>query len=591
MGLLGRAVALSSCLLASASLAGTGDVDVTFGTTGFGLSSPADAFIDAVMLPDDGYVVFGSELTAFPGGTTQAPALTWYTADGRYDLNFGAGTGTRSSEIPGQHFVAASLHRQASGRLIGVGTVRPDDGPLPPTRLVTVLGFLPDGSLDPSFGSGGNATGPAVAADNVAGTVLPDGSIVVAGRPSAPEVGELSLTRFSPDGALDAGFGSGGTALHAIGGGSAIGHGPGDTIIVAGLYGDDLHVTRFTADGSLDGSFGTGGQTIVPHPELGQPARALVVLDDGAIVVAGEAAHLAFLAKVDVTGTLDPSFGVGGIARVRHPGVSASARDLALAPDGKLLVSNRIVVRGTSEILHLLVRHHADGSVDPTFGAGGRSLVPSAAGVVLQQSTGAVLAVHERQSRVDASCPTLPDADGDGLGDACDPCTGGAATLASTKLSMKGDFGLPAGGRSSATWRGRAVSTLPGFDPDQTGVVLVVEDASGGVLQSTLVPHARFIDELETKTGWKVKAPRWTFKDTGKPNPPADGVVAVKVKRSSGGEVSFTVKLKNTYFRVAPSQLPLRATLVLTPPRAAGDGCLVSEFPSCLHAGKSLLCR
>jgi uncharacterized delta-60 repeat protein len=87
-------------------------------------------------------------------------------------------------------------------------------------------------------------------------------------------------------------------------------------------------VTRFNANGSLDTSFGSGGQAGVAGVEFFAPpmegaqefARAVLVQPDGKILVAGSArqGQIRFapiqgaLARFNANGTLDTSFGSGG---------------------------------------------------------------------------------------------------------------------------------------------------------------------------------------------------------------------------------------------------------------------------------------
>jgi len=66
-------------------------------------------------------------------------------------------------------------------------------------------------------------------------------------------------------------------------------------------------------------------------------------------------------------GDIDPTFGVGGVARV-DLGYFDSASDLAIQPDQKILAAGTVSDSGRNVfVLRLL----ANGSLDPGFGAGG----------------------------------------------------------------------------------------------------------------------------------------------------------------------------------------------------------------------------
>jgi uncharacterized delta-60 repeat protein len=147
------------------------------------------------------------------------------------------------------------------------------------------------GDLDPLFGSNGIATANFIGIDATA--VQPDGKILVVGTG-----GSLSLARYLADGSLDPSFGEGGyveTNLFP----SAVALQPDGKIVVAGAAGGGLGefaLARYNPDGSLDTSFGTGGITYTEFPEPEPPgvprwsyANALALLPNGDIVAGGVA--------------------------------------------------------------------------------------------------------------------------------------------------------------------------------------------------------------------------------------------------------------------------------------------------------------
>src|SRR5215208_8212246 len=91
------------------------------------------------------------------------------------------------------------------------------------TATPTTPASAAGGDLDPTFGAGGTVTtdlGGYESAHAVA--VQPDGKLVVAGfagQSDAPSVfGDICVVRYTPDGSLDTGFGSGGKVLLDFGG-------------------------------------------------------------------------------------------------------------------------------------------------------------------------------------------------------------------------------------------------------------------------------------------------------------------------------------------------------------------------------------
>jgi|GEM_PF-4119953 len=119
--------------------------------------------------------------------------------------------------------------------------------------------------------------------------------------------------------------------------------------------------------GSLDPSFGTAGITLTPVGDVASAARTLL-LPDGRIVVAGFSGGAASsdvaLARYTSSGTLDATFGTGGVATADLAGVDYVA-SAALQPNGKI-----VVVGYGSPVGFTVARFDADGSLDATFGGG-----------------------------------------------------------------------------------------------------------------------------------------------------------------------------------------------------------------------------
>jgi uncharacterized delta-60 repeat protein len=151
------------------------------------------------------------------------------------------------------------------------------------------------------------------------------------------------------------------------------------------------------ADGRVDASFGSGGKVTTPVATLG--AAALSQQPDGKLAVAGISSPVAgassdvLLVRYLPDGRLDATFGVGGIVTTDF-GAGEGGTALALQPDGKLVVAG---VSGISQSQNtILARYHPDGSLDESFGVGGKvsvnlgaignisNLQPSVAALLLQ---------------------------------------------------------------------------------------------------------------------------------------------------------------------------------------------------------------
>ncbi len=205
--------------------------------------------------------------------------------------------------------------------------------------------------------------------------VQSDGRIVAAGDSYAGASYDFNfaLARCNADGSPDAAFGAGGKVTTNIGNDERISDlaVQGDGRIVAAGYSYDgfenFALVRYNANGSLDSTFGYGGKVATP---MGGGAQAVVIQGDGKIVAAGYAdnglVHVLALARYRSDGSLDNTFGSGG--KVVTAGADGGASDVALQADGKI-----VVVGGSC-----LLRYDSGGAPDGTFGAGGKVTAESA---------------------------------------------------------------------------------------------------------------------------------------------------------------------------------------------------------------------
>src|SRR3984893_16228528 len=166
---------------------------------------------------------------------------------------------------------------------------------------VSAAAAVAAGSLDPSFGTGGQGltnlgVGGGVASDAV---LQSNGDIVVSGG--------FGLARYLPNGQLDRAFGAGGIASAGFAfdgdSGTAVAVQPDGKIIWAGSQGNpsfpaggtfEFAVARFNTNGTLDASFGTGGRVSTeffapPLQGAQEFADAVLVQPDGKILVTGSA--------------------------------------------------------------------------------------------------------------------------------------------------------------------------------------------------------------------------------------------------------------------------------------------------------------
>lgn len=356
-----------------------GALDPSFGTggkvtTSFG--SHYDQATSIAMQPDGKIVAAGWSQSGDPANGDDF-ALARYDSDGQLDASFGPGGKVTTSFGPSsEHAQAVAI--QTDGRIVAAGWSWNTSGG------VVLARYNADGSLDSSFGSGGQVAsafgGCSEGVNSVA--VQPDGKIVVAGWTTGggctSDFLDWLVARFNTDGSLDTSFGTGGRVTTNFGTydrAYAVALQSDNKIVVAGACGAAVNcnfnfaLARYNADGSLDASFGTGGQLATDFPTTAGAAQALsaAIQSDGKIVAAGEAGEGNFgLARYNTDGSPDASFGDGGTVTTPLGISSTWASGVTVESDGKILAA------GAGSGSFALARYGTDGSLDASFGTGGK---------------------------------------------------------------------------------------------------------------------------------------------------------------------------------------------------------------------------
>jgi uncharacterized delta-60 repeat protein len=130
--------------------------------------------------------------------------------------------------------------------------------------------------------------------------------------------------------------------------------------------------------GDLDPGFGTGGRVVTDVSGDLDDARAVAVQPSGRIVAAGFAfgptgLHDFALTRYRPDGTLDPTFGTGGKVILDFAGLGSGdeIRALAVRPGGRIVAAGTAVGEGFASDF-ALARFRSDGTLDPAFGTGGK---------------------------------------------------------------------------------------------------------------------------------------------------------------------------------------------------------------------------
>ncbi|NOZ28312.1 MAG: hypothetical protein GXP39_09715 [Chloroflexi bacterium] len=128
------------------------------------------------------------------------------------------------------------------------------------------------------------------------------------------------------------------------------------------------------AAGFLDPDFGNGGRVIIPIAGTNQIARDVAIQPDGKLIIAGydkwgTSDHDAILARVNPDGSLDGTFGTGGIVTTALSAGDDAIYAIALQPDGKIVAAGLTKEGGRS--VAALMRYRSNGTLDADFGNNG----------------------------------------------------------------------------------------------------------------------------------------------------------------------------------------------------------------------------
>ncbi len=357
------------------------ELDTTFASTGKTILQFATVGMtqDMLVQPDNKIILVGScfniNLGSYP------ICLIRLNENGSFDTTFGGvhgNTGYVFSIFPGIGGPTKGIALQNDGKIVVIttGTVNSAPG-------IAIIRYNSNGSLDSSFGTGGISNTPisGIAQANKV-IIQPDGKIVVVGFTGTSNYQQF-VARYLPNGTLDISFGSGGIAPINIPGnltaGLSIALQDDGKILTGGAMAtmpNDPNpstaylLTRLNRNGSPDTTFdGDGFKSVVAGINL-VPQRgfsSIAVQTDGRIVALGDTN---ILYRFNSDGSLDTSFDTDG-SRPALNG-SSDAYDLVVTPSGKItVVGNPSITPNFPNIDYRVARYLPNGSPDPNFSGDG----------------------------------------------------------------------------------------------------------------------------------------------------------------------------------------------------------------------------
>lgn len=333
---------------------------------------------------------------ASPGSSSEPRPAS--TASAAMDAGFGTGGMFRLKLNGHNRFMAVTV--APDGAIYGAGFITEGGD-----QAMAVTKMTPGGQLDPSFGNGGVASVNVSVGKTVElarSVFLLNAKILIAGPierdvtapGDAARDTDVAVVRFDASGQLDPSWGEGGIAKLDLGtgrvttgttfvGDTAWGMGAmrsGRVVLFGSRLADgadrtdtDYVVVGLTSSGALDPGFGTNGMVVVDLDKSADNPRNILIQDDAKVVTSGYSMSGGVVRPVLIrlmpNGSLDPSFGDGGIATdTILPGVTEAYNvtrhggDYVAAGYGRGADANE-------KVDLVAYRFHGNGKRDLRFGA------------------------------------------------------------------------------------------------------------------------------------------------------------------------------------------------------------------------------
>ena len=328
--------------------------DLTIDTTlnGNGRQQLSDIFNGVAIQSDRKIIVAGNTIER-------------YKNNGGIDSSFN-GTGSQATLFGGAGDVANAV-KITNGKIAIAGYEQNTNG-----NNLAVARFNADGSHDNSFSGDGiqiasfNGTNSQAYSMAIQG----DGKLLAAGYTIDSIYTFTAIARYNTDGSPDNSFNNNGTLVDHLSQGStfytaSVTQTDGK-VVAAGYTWNGTHydfaLARYNLNGSLDNSFSSDGKQMLGFGSADSDiARALVIQNDGKIVVAGTAGSNFKVVRYNTDGSTDNAFNGNG-TQTTDIGIAETVNSINIQSSGKILAGDG----------YWLTRYNSNGTLDDSFGQSGK---------------------------------------------------------------------------------------------------------------------------------------------------------------------------------------------------------------------------
>ena len=408
---------------ANLAMATDGDLDTLFGVNGFITTDVGefDSIRDLAVQSDGKIVAIGVSYIYYDQPEKQVNdfIVARYQPNGALDSCFGINGGVNFQDLLGSTDIVGEVKIQPDGKILVAGYTQPNNNYH--NYDIALVRFLANGQLDSSFGNNGVVVHDIIYPEGYGNSsklesmvIDIQGRIVVAGQ-TFYGPGNFLIARFLPNGSIDTSFGSNGFSNIMLAGhfksmavslvadslgGYVMGGKSHNGSYSSGPNNNDGILLRVDGNGNLDPSFGTNGFVSIDKAGLEDAVTSLVVQPDGKLVaaVASGTSYPDFifaqianygssyfpastpyftgnftLMRFMPNGAPDASFGNQGMVETKIGDNSIGVK-LLQQQDGKLMLAGATFddVLGIPYDSSIAVaRYLADGALDTSFGENG----------------------------------------------------------------------------------------------------------------------------------------------------------------------------------------------------------------------------